>query len=128
MEGDLSILPSLLSQMVLLDAGWDAVDLGANTPLESLAVAIEELSPRLVWLSISHPVDESRFRDDYLQLYGSAQKAGAAVIIGGRALTDAMRAGLPYTAFGDGLTHLAAFARTLHRRPRRPRRGRPAGS
>jgi excisionase family DNA binding protein len=35
-EGDQSVLGTLLSQMVLLDAGWDAVNNGPNTPLKRL--------------------------------------------------------------------------------------------
>ena len=128
MEGDYSVLPSLLSQMVLIDADWDAVDLGPNTPLNSLARAIAELAPRLVWLTVGHPVDETYFRRTYKPLYQRAQKAGAALVVGGRALTESMRAAIPYTAYGDRLTHLAAFARTLHPRPKRPKRGRPAKS
>jgi hypothetical protein len=36
-----------------------------------------------------------------------------------------LRSQLPYTSYGDGLMHLAAFANTLNPRPARPRRGRP---
>jgi hypothetical protein len=36
-----------------------------------------------------------------------------------------VRSAIPYTTYGDGLGHLAAFARTLHFRPKPPRRGRP---
>jgi methanogenic corrinoid protein MtbC1 len=126
-EGDQSVLGTLLSQMVLLDAGWEAVNLGPNTPLKSLCLAIRELHPKIVWLSVSHDVDTASFRRDYKALYRQAQAADAALVIGGRALTGQLRAGLPYTAYGDGLKHLAAFARSLHPRPRRPKRGRPPG-
>jgi excisionase family DNA binding protein len=124
-EGDQSVLGTLLAQMVLLDAGWEAVNLGANTPMKSLCLEISELHPKLVWLSISHRKVDEDFRREYLALHRHAQAAGAALAIGGRALVESVRVTLPYTAYGDGLTHLAAFARSLHPRPRRPRRGRP---
>jgi MerR family transcriptional regulator, light-induced transcriptional regulator len=125
LEKDFSELPTLLAQMVLLDAGWTAVNLGPNTPLVSLGHAVAELQPRLVWLSISHLLDEKLLTRDYLQLYQQAERAGVAVVVGGRALVESRRATIPYTAYGDALSHLAAFARTLHPRARRPRRGRP---
>ncbi len=124
-EGDLSVLPTLLAQMVLLDAGWQAVNLGPNTPLKSLRRAVTELHPKLVWLSISHGIDAASFRGDYLALYRQIEAEGTALMVGGRALAESARALLPYTAYGDGLTHLAAFAQSLHPRRRRPRRGRP---
>jgi excisionase family DNA binding protein len=124
-EGDQSILGTLLAQMVLLNAGWDTVNLGPNTPLNSLSLAIRELQPQLVWLSISHDVDSETFRRNYKALYRQTQEAGAALVIGGRALSEPLRASLPYTAYGDGLKHLAAFAESLKPRPRRPKRGRP---
>jgi methanogenic corrinoid protein MtbC1 len=55
--------------MVLLDAGWDAVNLGPNTPLKSLSIAVSELRPKLVSLSMTHPVDKAKFRHDYLALH-----------------------------------------------------------
>ncbi len=128
LDGDYSVLPSLLAQMVLLDSGWEAVNLGPNTPLASFRRALEELKPRLLWISLSHLSDREAFERDYRQLYQAADEAGAAVVIGGRALGESLRASIPYTAHGDALSHLAAFARTLHPRPRRPRRGRPPGT
>jgi methanogenic corrinoid protein MtbC1 len=124
-EGDQSVLGTLLAQMVLLDAGWDAVNLGPDTPIKSLCVAIDELHPKLVWLSISHREIDDAFQRAYMKLYRHTQAAGIPLVIGGRALFEASRAKLPYTAYGDGLTHLAALARSLHPQPRRPRRGRP---
>jgi excisionase family DNA binding protein len=124
-EGDQSALATLLCQMVLLDAGWDAVDLGPNTPLKSLCLAIRELRPQLVWLSISHIVDSESFRRDQQSLFRATQAADAALVIGGQALDEDLRAALSYTAYGDGLKHLAAFARSLNPQLRRPKRGRP---
>jgi excisionase family DNA binding protein len=124
-EGDPSLLPTLLAQMVLLDGGWDAINFGPHTPLASLRKALVEFRPRLLWLSVSHAICVEAFLADYRELYREAQRAGTAVAVGGRVLTAEVRANMPYTTFGEGLTHLAAFARSLHPRPRRPRRGRP---
>lgn len=123
--GDLYILPSLLAQMVMLDAGWEAINLGPDTPLESLTRALRVLRPRLVWLSISHLEDAEKFLSDYENFYHEANQQGVAVALGGRALSDAVRSRMPYSSFGDKLGNLAAFARTLHPRPKRPNRGRP---
>jgi MerR family transcriptional regulator, light-induced transcriptional regulator len=126
-EKDYSVLPTLLAQMVLLDAGWEAVDLGPNTPLTSLTKALTVLRPKLVWLSVCHLDDEEVFIRGYRRLYDQAEKAGVAVAVGGRALGESLRSRIPYTTYGDGLGHLAAFARTLQPRPVPPRRGRPPG-
>ncbi len=127
-EGDPYLLATLLAQLVLIDAGWDVVQVGPNTPLPSLAPAVRELRPRLLWLSVSHLADVTAFLDAYRDLYRAAERQGVAVAVGGRALVPEVRSVLPYTTYGDGLGHLAAFARTLHPRPSPPRRGRPPGT
>jgi len=123
--GDPYLLPSLLAQCVLLDAGWEAVNLGPNTPLLSLTKSLKTLRPRLLWLSVSYLHQKTAFLESYRELYRVAERQGVAVAIGGQALTRAIRSAIPYTTHGDGLSHLVAFARTLHPRPKPPRRGRP---
>ncbi len=127
-EGDPYLLPTLLAELVLLDAGWEPVQLGPNTPLPSLAKAVRELRPRLLWLSVSHLENVPEFVRQYKDLYRAVEAAGVAVALGGRGLEESIRAAIPYTTHGDGLSHLAAFARIMHPRPRPPRRGRPSGS
>jgi excisionase family DNA binding protein len=127
-EKDPYLLANVLAELVLLEGGWEVINLGPNTPLASFRRALAEFQPRLLWLSVSHLEDVERFPCEYRGLYQEAAQTGTAVAVGGRALTEAVRAALPYTTFGDGMTHLAAFARSLHPRPRRPRRGRPRGS
>jgi excisionase family DNA binding protein len=127
-EKDHSILPTLLAQMVLIAGGWDAVNIGPNTPFSSFIKAIDDLEPRLVWLSVGHLESEDEFLTGYRELYRHAEKSGVAVAIGGRAMVEALRSKIPYTTYGDGLEHLAAFARTLHPRAKPPRRGRPRRS
>jgi hypothetical protein len=127
-EHDHYLLPSLLAQMVLLSAGWRAVNLGPHTPMSSLRRALSDLRPKLIWVSVSHLVCPESFLGDYAEFYRDAQAADVPVAVGGRGLTEAVRARMQYTAFGDGLTHLAAFAHTLHPTLRPPRRGRPKQS
>lgn len=124
-EGDPYLLANLLAEYVLLDAGWDVVNLGPNTPMPSFIKAVKELRPKLLWISVSYLADEAAFVASYRDLYRLAERNGVAVAVGGNELRDAVRTAIPYTTHGDGLAHLAAFARTLHPRPKPPRRGRP---
>ncbi|MFO0824336.1 MAG: helix-turn-helix domain-containing protein [Gemmataceae bacterium] len=124
-EGDPYSLPTLLSQLVLLDAGWQAINLGPNTPLASLTNAMLELRPRLVWLSVTFLRNDVEFLRTYREFYRAAEQQGVAVAVGGQALVSSVRSSMSYTTYGDGMSHFAAFARTLHPRPKRPRRGRP---
>jgi methanogenic corrinoid protein MtbC1 len=124
-EGDPYHLALLLAQVALVDAGWEAVNLGPNTPFSSLTNAMGALRPQLVWMSVSYIADTEKFVREYRAFHQDASRQGVAIALGGSALAEPLRSQLPYTTFGDGLTHLLEFARTLHPRPKRPRRGRP---
>jgi MerR family transcriptional regulator, light-induced transcriptional regulator len=124
-EGDPYLLAALLAQIVLLDAGWEPINLGPNTPVASFTKAMRELRPRLVWLSVSYLEKSVDFLREYRQFYQAAEQMGVAVAVGGQALVEPIRCAMPYTTYGDRLNHLAAFARTLHPRPKPPPRGRP---
>ena len=124
-EGDHYILPSLLAKLTLIEAGWDAVNIGPNTPAASFLKLLDSRRPKLLWLSVSHVAEPKSFERDFSHLYREAHSRGIPVALGGRALTEEMRSRLPYTTFGDGLAQLAAFARTLCPPAKRPKRGRP---
>lgn len=124
-EKDPYLLPCLLAELVLIDAGWEVVNLGANTPLSSFQRALDEFRPRMLWLSISHLEDRVGFLHAYHQLHDVAVRLDVAVVVGGQALHDGVRSAMPHTTYGDGLKHLAAFARTLNPQPKPPQRGRP---
>ncbi len=127
-EKDHYLLPCLLAQLVLIEQGWSVVNLGPNTPVASFQRALDEFRPRMLWLSISHLENREGFLESYRQLHDAAARLDVAVVVGGRALDNELRAAMPYTTFGDGLKHLAAFAHALHPRPRPPQRGRPRNS
>jgi MerR family transcriptional regulator, light-induced transcriptional regulator len=124
-EGDPYLLANLLAEMALMGLGWRVVNLGPNTPLPSFRAALAQTRPRLLWLSVSHLVNPASFLEQYREMYQEASRVGTAVAVGGQALTEELRAQMPYTSFGDGLTHLVAFARSFYPGARRPRRGRP---
>jgi MerR family transcriptional regulator, light-induced transcriptional regulator len=124
-EGDPYLLPTLLAQLVLLDAGWNAINFGPDTPLPCLREALLAYQPRLLWLSVTHLTEPENFSVEYQKLYLEAKKAGVAVAIGGQALAHGFQPPLPYSMTGQTLTNLADFARQLNPRPGPPRRGRP---
>lgn len=127
-EKDPYMLTGLLAELILRGCGWNVVNLGPNTPLASFRKALAELRPKLLWLTVSYLEDAEQFLTEYKQLYTYAERQKVPVAVGGRALTDALRAAMPYTTFGDGMAHLAAFARTLCPGPSPPQRGRPPRS
>ena len=124
-EHDPYLLPSLLAKLVLLDAGWDAINLGPHTPGGAFRMALTELKPRMIWVAATHIVNEELFLRDYQQTYQAAHELGVAVAVGGSGLRQGLREKMPYTFFGDGFVHLASFAGTLHSLPGIPKRGRP---
>ncbi len=112
-DGDFYQISLQLGELVLREAGWDVRNLGSNLPLKSLARAVHDYRPNLVFLSASYIADPARFLRDYQTFFENTTKVGAAVMLGGRALSLDLRARLIYASFGERMSHLAEFARRV---------------
>jgi excisionase family DNA binding protein len=124
-EGDWTLLPSLLAELILMDLGWKVVNLGPNTPLASFRKAITEIRPKLVWISATHGVESPEVEAELVQLFETTQRLGARMIFGGRGFSAGFRDRIGPSNFGTCLADLAQLAKSLHPLPSRPRRGRP---
>ncbi len=88
--GDIYMLPTLLVSSVIEELGGRAVNLGANTPTDAirwdLSNRTAENRPDLVWVSVSHFIDEDEQVDDLLRLGRDCHDSGMSFFVGGRAL------------------------------------------
>lgn len=124
-EGDLYSLASLLIELALLELGWEVVNLGPNTPMASFERGLDKLSPKLIWLSITHVVDLDCFEKEIEHLFEKSQKKGVSIIAGGLGLTPEVRAILPALHLGESLKDLVTLAKSIHGPTMPPARGRP---
>ncbi|MCM2372254.1 cobalamin B12-binding domain-containing protein [Aporhodopirellula aestuarii] len=110
--GDPYQLPTALVELTLREAGWKATNLGNHLPLESFLQAAADCKPKLVWLSVSTIEDEEKFIADQNRMADSLSDE-VALFVGGRALTDAIRPRLRFTAHCDSLRQLLDLAEIL---------------
>lgn len=111
-SGDLYELPTALVELALCERGWQALSLGCNLPVSEFLAAVAEYRPRVLWFSLSYVRDEESLVADFNQLAAAIPKQ-TAILIGGRAATDALRPRLRYTSHCDSLRNLAGLADTL---------------
>ena len=111
-SGDYYALPGQMVEVTLREAGWQAVNLGVNLPLNTILEAVRIERPKLFWLSVSHLNDQDKFVEDYSCFWNSLPRE-TVVVVGGRALTDGLRPKLKYTAHCDTLQQLSMLAKTL---------------
>lgn len=111
-EQDQYQLASTMAEMVLRDAGWNAVSLGANLPFKTLAAAIERHRPRIFWLSCSHLSDVEGFVEGMRELYDEFE-GKLAFVVGGRALDEEVRGRVRYSTYCENMQRLASFAMSL---------------
>ncbi len=85
-ERDPYLIPSLMAATVLSAGGYDARDLGADTPFEVFLEAVDFLSPDLVWVSVSTAANPAKLRDGVVSLLERAGPETFDVVLGGREL------------------------------------------
>jgi methanogenic corrinoid protein MtbC1 len=120
-EGDPYGLPTTMVELALHEIGWRATSLGTMLPLATLAEALRENQPELLWISVSAIQSLPEFLDEYGRLQQVATGLGTAVAVGGRALTADVRQQMTYSAYCDTLRHLVTFAHSMKRPSRRRR-------
>lgn len=110
--GDPYVLATTTVELVLRDAGWNAVSMGSNLPFSTLAAAIEQQQPRLFWISVSHIESEDGFIGGCNELH---RRFGSrtAFVLGGQALTESVRSRIQCTGFCDNLRQLESFAASI---------------
>ncbi|MFT5288256.1 MAG: excisionase family DNA binding protein [Planctomycetota bacterium] len=115
LRDDLGQLATLMASTVLMEAGFQTVDIGANTPAASFMVAIERHQPALVWISANHIQDSDQALADIEAIIDHAVSKKIPVVIGGSAVQGL---GLPMRA-GFELAHsmgeLSAYAKGIGR-------------
>ena len=84
--GDPYLLPSLMVATVLHEAGYRELNLGPETPTDTLQCAIRRYEPRLVWLSISVAVDPAHLLAKIDCLATRLAPSGSHLVLGGRGL------------------------------------------
>jgi methanogenic corrinoid protein MtbC1 len=119
-EGDYYALPSALAELVLRGAGFQASSLGQSIPFASLAKAIEELRPRLFWVSVSYLAEGVDLAGQITSLANLCAANDTALVVGGRAFGDDLRSKLPCVTHCQSMQHLVSFAETLRRALMRP--------
>lgn len=118
-EGDLYSLPTALVELVAIEHGFRAVNLGTHLPISTLESALRRYRPRLFWLSASSIEDPDRFVSDYERLF-EASEGRVAMVVGGRAIDESIRKRIRYTLHCDRLEVLETFLQTLFPKPARP--------
>ncbi|MEQ8821981.1 MAG: B12-binding domain-containing protein [Sumerlaeia bacterium] len=89
--GDVYTMPSLCASLVFQEAGFRAINLGAQTPWETLILACRQYGPRAVWLSFSTERENGEDTIASLRrLAREGRKSGAIVYCGGAAMPEAI--------------------------------------
>lgn len=107
-------LSSAMIEVVLNHAGWNAQSLGAMLPAESLVRAIDELAPRIVWVSYTHIDDANAVIRSNTMLFESLQPHQR-LVLGGQALTARIRRRCKFHFVGDSFVHLMHYVDQLER-------------
>lgn len=116
--GDPYTLPTALAALVLKQNSWRAQSLGNDLPWDTLLAGVRNLKPQLFWLTVSTIADPAKFISEYRQFFAKVSHQ-TAVVIGGRALTPEVRAGMQFAAYCDNMQQLESVSSTIFRASRR---------
>ncbi|QDU72931.1 MerR family transcriptional regulator [Mucisphaera calidilacus] len=111
-SGDYGALASMMVAVTLLECGYEAVNLGANTPMVSMLNAVQQYRPKLTYMACTH----SGFlpaRVELDQLSNAMSELQGCVVLGGHAAERAYSAIEGNIYLHNSMTALSGFARGL---------------
>ena len=112
-EKDPYLLPSFMAATVIASVGMRAVNLGPDTPLAALRLAVEHHAPQLVWVSASAVLAPDRAQAFAAWL--SSLPPTVSAVVGGRSI-DALTALVPSLHKVQSMAELASVANDIVRR------------
>jgi excisionase family DNA binding protein len=111
--GDPYVVPTLAVSVALAGEGFDVTNLGPETPMLSLSLAVERVRPALVWISASTGPGADAVLAGGEPVLRAAEQAGAALAIGGRSFESGSQRVPAGTSYCRTMGELVAFARGL---------------
>jgi hypothetical protein len=116
LSSDPYTLANAAAELSLREAGWLAESYGCGNPGSTLAAAIREQRPQLLWLSVSTFSSVDEFCDEFAIVSEAAATQGVPLAVGGRALAPEIRRRMTYSAYCDSLRCLVSFAQASRSR------------
>ena len=112
-SGDPYLLPSLAAAAVLESRGLNAVNLGPETPLESLQLAAESMDASLLWLSVTSIEDREKLQAQLVELVEALEDKGLPLVIGGQKADQLGLPDVPHLHVGTTMGELEALVKGL---------------
>ncbi|MEM9801552.1 MAG: B12-binding domain-containing protein, partial [Planctomycetota bacterium] len=109
-EVDPYSIPSQMAEAVLRSSGYDAFDLGPNTPVDVICSAADQASARVVWISVNFVRDPVTTRKQLSDAF--AQNAGPQrdFVVGGRELGTLDLPAIDHVHRASGMRDLGRIA------------------
>lgn len=111
--GDLHVLSTLATSIVLESEGFRAVNLGPDTPIHSFMTAVQVHQPLFVWVSISMVHSARSLSSQLGKLAADLQQLGVRLAMGGTAVDQIKPTADSDVFVGTTMIELIAFAKGL---------------
>ncbi|MFG0315900.1 MAG: helix-turn-helix domain-containing protein [Planctomycetota bacterium JB042] len=111
--GDQSSLPTLMAALVVRAEGFHDVNLGPNTPADSLLRAVDRYGARIAWWSANHVEDREGASDELRALVAETENRDVTLVLGGRVVRALEPPEAKHVYVADRMGELAALARGM---------------
>jgi len=112
LESDPYTLPTLMAATCCLEMGIRDINLGPDTPVDSLLDAARTSKARFIWLSVSVVGEKVNLVERIQRLAEGAAAIGASVLLGGRAVYGLSLPPMKSTHMIHSMAELGSFARS----------------